>query len=73
MNSTAVIISAMLISPLMGPINGIGYSIAAQRARKRTHSQLAAEKARTENYQSVLRNRKIKNRKKASLKVLISE
>lgn len=28
MNSTAVIIGAMLISPLMGPINGIGYSIA---------------------------------------------
>jgi len=28
MNSTAVIIGAMLISPLMGPINGIGFSIA---------------------------------------------
>ncbi len=28
MNSTAVIIGAMLISPLMGPINGIGYGIA---------------------------------------------
>jgi len=28
MNSTAVIIGAMLISPLMGPIIGIGYSIA---------------------------------------------
>ncbi|MFA5540911.1 MAG: DUF389 domain-containing protein [Bacteroidales bacterium] len=28
MNSTAVIIGAMLISPLMGPINGVGYSIA---------------------------------------------
>jgi uncharacterized hydrophobic protein (TIGR00271 family) len=28
MNSAAVIIGAMLISPLMGPINGIGYSIA---------------------------------------------
>lgn len=28
MNSPAVIIGAMLISPLMGPINGIGYSIA---------------------------------------------
>ncbi len=28
MNSTAVIIGAMLISPLMGPINGIGYSMA---------------------------------------------
>ena len=28
MNSTAVIIGAMLISPLMGPINGIGYSLA---------------------------------------------
>lgn len=27
-NSTAVIIGAMLISPLMGPINGLGYSIA---------------------------------------------
>ncbi|NTU91092.1 MAG: DUF389 domain-containing protein, partial [Chlorobiaceae bacterium] len=25
MNSTAVIIGAMLISPLMGPINGMGY------------------------------------------------
>ena len=29
MNSAAVVIGAMLISPLMGPINGIGYSIAA--------------------------------------------
>lgn len=28
MNSTAVVIGAMLISPLMGPINGIGFSIA---------------------------------------------
>src|SRR5690606_14043979 len=28
MNSTAVIIGAMLISPLMGPLNGMGYSIA---------------------------------------------
>ena len=28
MNSTAVVIGAMLISPLMGPITGIGYSIA---------------------------------------------
>ncbi len=28
MNSTAVIIGAMLISPLMGPINGIGYAVA---------------------------------------------
>ena len=28
MNSTAVVIGAMLISPLMGPLNGIGYSIA---------------------------------------------
>lgn len=28
MNSTAVVIGAMLISPLMGPINGLGYSIA---------------------------------------------
>lgn len=27
-NSTAVVIGAMLISPLMGPINGMGYSIA---------------------------------------------
>ena len=27
-NSTAVIIGAMLISPLMGPINGMGYAIA---------------------------------------------
>lgn len=28
MNSTAVIIGAMLISPLMGPINGLGYGLA---------------------------------------------
>jgi uncharacterized hydrophobic protein (TIGR00271 family) len=28
MNSTSVIIGAMLISPLMGPINGLGYGIA---------------------------------------------
>ncbi len=28
MNSTAVVIGAMLISPLMGPINGMGYSLA---------------------------------------------
>lgn len=28
MNSTAVVIGAMLISPLMGPITGIGYSVA---------------------------------------------
>ena len=28
MNSAAVVIGAMLISPLMGPINGIGYSVA---------------------------------------------
>ena len=28
MNSNAVIIGAMLISPLMGPINGMGYSLA---------------------------------------------
>ena len=28
MNSTAIIIGAMLISPLMGPINGMGYSLA---------------------------------------------
>lgn len=28
MNSTAVIIGAMLISPLMGPITGVGYSVA---------------------------------------------
>lgn len=28
LNSTAVVIGAMLISPLMGPINGIGFSIA---------------------------------------------
>lgn len=28
MNSTAVIIGAMLISPIMGPINGMGYSLA---------------------------------------------
>ncbi|MBU2018025.1 MAG: DUF389 domain-containing protein, partial [Bacteroidetes bacterium] len=27
-NSTAVVIGAMLISPIMGPINGIGYSVA---------------------------------------------
>ena len=28
MNSTAVVIGAMLISPIMGPINGVGYSVA---------------------------------------------
>lgn len=28
MNSTAVVIGAMLISPLMGPINGVGYAVA---------------------------------------------
>lgn len=28
MNSTAVVIGAMLISPLMGPINGMGYGVA---------------------------------------------
>jgi uncharacterized hydrophobic protein (TIGR00271 family) len=28
MNSPAVVIGAMLISPLMGPINGVGYSVA---------------------------------------------
>lgn len=28
MNSTAVVIGAMLISPLMGPINGVGFSVA---------------------------------------------
>ena len=33
MNSTAVIIGAMLISPLMGPINGMGYSIATYNLR----------------------------------------
>ncbi|MFO7526358.1 MAG: DUF389 domain-containing protein [Ignavibacteriaceae bacterium] len=33
MNSTAVIIGAMLISPLMGPINGMGYSIATYNFR----------------------------------------
>lgn len=33
MNSTAVIIGAMLISPLMGPINGMGYSIATYDLR----------------------------------------
>lgn len=32
MNSTAVIIGAMLISPLMGPITGMGYSIATYDA-----------------------------------------
>ena len=32
-NSTAVIIGAMLISPLMGPINGMGYSIATYDLR----------------------------------------
>lgn len=32
-NSTAVIIGAMLISPLMGPINGMGYSIATHDFR----------------------------------------
>jgi len=33
MNSTAVIIGAMLISPLMGPINGMGYSLATYNFR----------------------------------------
>ncbi len=33
MNSTAVVIGAMLISPLLGPINGIGYSIAVYDIR----------------------------------------
>lgn len=33
MNSTAVIIGAMLISPLMGPILGIGYSLATYEFR----------------------------------------
>lgn len=33
MNSPAVIIGAMLISPLMGPINGMGYSIATYNLR----------------------------------------
>ncbi len=33
MNSTAVIIGAMLISPLMGPINGMGYGIATYNFR----------------------------------------
>jgi uncharacterized hydrophobic protein (TIGR00271 family) len=33
MNSTAVIIGAMLISPLMGPINGMGYSIATYNSQ----------------------------------------
>lgn len=33
MNSTAVIIGAMLISPLMGPINGMGYSLATYNVR----------------------------------------
>ncbi len=33
MNSTAVVIGAMLISPLMGPINGLGYSIATYNFR----------------------------------------
>lgn len=32
-NSTAVVIGAMLISPLMGPINGMGYSIATYNFR----------------------------------------
>jgi uncharacterized hydrophobic protein (TIGR00271 family) len=33
MNSTAVIIGAMLISPLMGPINGMGYGLATYNFR----------------------------------------
>lgn len=33
MNSTSVVIGAMLISPLMGPINGMGYSIATYDLR----------------------------------------
>lgn len=48
MNSTAVVIGAMLISPLMGPINGLGYSIATynfpmlrRSARNFTFSVLA--------------------------------
>ena len=47
-NSTAVIIGAMLISPLMGPINGIGYSLATynfellQRALKNFSFAVAA-------------------------------
>jgi uncharacterized hydrophobic protein (TIGR00271 family) len=47
-NSTAVIIGAMLISPLMGPINGMGYSIATydfelfQRALKNFAFAVAA-------------------------------
>jgi len=47
-NSTAVIIGAMLISPLMGPINGMGYSIATydfalfQRALKNFTFAVAA-------------------------------
>ena len=32
-NSTAVVMGAMLISPLMGPINGMGYSIATYNFR----------------------------------------
>ena len=32
-NSTAVVIGAMLISPLMGPINGMGYTIATYNFR----------------------------------------
>lgn len=47
-NATAVIIGAMLISPLMGPINAIGYSISTQdfpllrRAAKNTAFAVSA-------------------------------
>ncbi len=37
-NSTAVVIGAMLISPLMGPINGMGYSIATYDLTLLRHS-----------------------------------
>lgn len=54
MNSTAVIIGAMLISPLMGPINGMGYSIAtynfplfAKAAKNFTFAVLASLLAST--------------------------
>jgi uncharacterized hydrophobic protein (TIGR00271 family) len=58
-NSTAVIIGAMLISPLMGPINGMGYSIATydfellQRALKNFAFAVAASLVASTMYFSI--------------------
>ena len=38
-NSTAVIIGAMLISPLMGPIMGVGLSVGLNRSRSCWHAR----------------------------------